>query len=728
MPGGAMDKDTQPYPWPAIVTTLVVAVFVYGLGLVYSIERVAEVRRQSLVSQEARSQQMRLRIDGYFGLASQLANVAAATVRVQGGPNEVESTLRQLLSAADPARIQGIGVYYSHGYALPIRLNRSPSAAPLSPDYVRRPWFTSAQSNPGRPVLSRADPPAGVPFVAVSETLGPKDSDGVAMVETSQAKLDALLAHPAGASDSAWITDSAGNVIAGATPPPSMAIDASRSLRLDCAPWTLQVASHFADVDRAQASALGIDIPLTIVAWGGALLVIFVLLRVRKLQLRAAALQKSAVRDTLTGLYNRAYVLWRLKEALRSFSIGKNPFGVLYIDLDRFAVVNDSLGHSVGDELLRAIAKRLEDGLPPGVELGRIGGDEFVAYVPPGTDLDKCESIAQMIFSHVRPPFRVGDRDIHISASIGIVIAAARYGKADELLRDADTAMYAAKRAGRNRLTVFDESMREQVLARHTMENALHRAIASSQIFARYQPIVDLATGEIAGVEALARWMDERGTLVPPNLFIPLAEQCGAIDAIDWVVLGRACSDVRSIHRFVPGLTVSVNLSAARLNQADLVKRIRKVLEQSQLEPATLKFEVTESAIMESPEDSLAVLNELCAFGSQVVIDDFGTGHSSLSYVQRLPVAGLKIDRSFITPIVKDRQSLAIVQAIVALAKTLNIYVVAEGVEDAAQAERLAEAGVDFGQGFYFAPALEIRALQTFVESRKSPTLLGDSA
>lgn len=722
-----MDKETAPYPWPAIVTTLVAALAVYAVGLVYSMTLISEVRQQAVADQATTAQQVQLKLDSFFGLASQLASVTAASVGAETEPSSVEQTLRRLLSASDSSLIQGVGVYYAQGYPPPIRVNRaSSSTAPLAADYARRPWFKAALADPGKPAFTRADPPKGASFVAVSESLGTQSPSGVVMIETSHAKIDSLLAHSRNALSSAWITDSAGNVIAGATPPPTMAIDDAKPLPLETVPWTLQVASHFAAVDGAKATALEIDLPLTIVAWGGALLVIFVMLRVRKLQLRAAALQKSAVRDTLTGLYNRAYVLWRLKEALRSFSVSHNPFGVLYIDLDRFAVVNDSLGHSVGDELLCAISKRLEDGLPQGVEIGRIGGDEFVAYVPPGSDLDKCESISQMIFSHMRPPFRIGDRDIYISASIGIVVAAQRYGKADELLRDADIAMYSAKRAGRNRHAIFDESMREQVLARHTMESALHRAIASSQIFARYQPIINLSTGEIAGVEALARWMDERGTLISPDLFIPLAEQCGAIDAIDWVVLARACSDVRAMQKLVPNLTVSVNLSAARLNQADLVKRIRKVLEQSELQPSALKFEVTESAIMESPEDSLVVLNELCEFGSHVVIDDFGTGHSSLSYVQRLPVAGLKIDRSFITPIVKDRQSLAIVQAIVALAKTLNIYIVAEGVEDAAQAERLTEAGVDYAQGFYFAPALEMRAFQTFVESRKPA--LSDSA
>jgi len=722
-----MDKETAPYPWTAIITTLVIAVAVYGFGLVYSIESITTARRQAAADQAASSMQMRLRLDNSFGLASQLGEITAATVSAQSGPAGIEQTLRRLLSATDSSVIHGLGVYSSQGYPPAIRVTRSSlSTAPLAADFARRPWFTSALANPDKPVFTRADPPNAAPFVAVSKSLGSAPGS-VVMIEMSHTKLDSLLARSNNVLDRAWITDSTGKVIAGTTPPPGMAIDGADSLGLETTPWTLQVASHFAAVDSAKQSALEIDVPLTIVSWGGALLAIFVLLRVRKLQLRAAALQQSAVRDTLTGLYNRAHVLWRLKEALRSYAVSHNPFGVLYIDLDRFAVVNDSLGHSVGDELLCAIATRLEEGLPQGVEIGRIGGDEFVTYVPPGCDLEKCEAISQMIFSHMRQPFRVGDRDIYISASIGIVLATQRYGKADEFLRDADIAMYSAKRAGRNRLAIFDESMREQVLARHTMESALHRAIASSQIFARYQPIVRLSTGDVTGVEALARWMDERGTLIAPDLFIPLAEQCGAIDAIDWVVLARACADVRSMQRLVPGLTVSVNLSAARLNQADLVKRIRKVLEQSDLEPATLKFEVTESAIMESPEDSMLVLNELCEFGSQVVIDDFGTGHSSLSYVQRLPVAGLKIDRSFITPIVKDRQSLAIVQAIVALAKTLNIYVVAEGVEDAAQAERLTEAGVDFAQGFYFAPALEMRAFQTFVESRKS-AVLSDSA
>jgi len=521
-------------------------------------------------------------------------------------------------------------------------------------------------------------------------------------------------------SDHVWITNQIGAAFDGTLPSATMTIDNTVSTPLTMAPWTLYVASHFPEVDRAQSDAFQIAIPLTIVAWGGALLTIFGMLRVRKLQLRAAALQKTVMRDTLTGLYNRAYVLWRLKESLRTFALNrKSSFGVLYIDLDRFAVVNDSLGHSVGDELLCAIANRLETGLPKGVDIGRVGGDEFVAYIPPNSDPTTCESVAELIFGHLRQSFKLGDREVYISASIGIVEATGHYGRADELLRDADLAMYAAKRAGRNRLAVFDESMREQVQARQSMESALHRAISLKQIFARYQPIVDLQTGEVSGVEALARWMDDHGKLIAPDQFIPLAEQCGAIDAIDWTVLGQACADVRALHAIAPQLTVSVNLSATRLSQTDLADRIHEMLESTGLHPSAVKFEVTESAIMENPDDSLHVLNDLCKRGSLVVIDDFGTGHSSLSYVQRLPVAGLKIDRSFITPIARDNQSLAIVQAIIALAKTLNIYVVAEGVEEAAQVEKLRASGVDFGQGYYFSPALEPRGLEAFIESRK---------
>ncbi|MBV8655503.1 MAG: EAL domain-containing protein [Candidatus Eremiobacteraeota bacterium] len=671
----------------------------YALGLVYSIERVNDARRQAVAMQSERSAQTALRLENAFGLVAELAGAAALSVDGYPSSPETQRKLTRLAAVADPGLLSGI-----HAYALD------------DADVSDRPWYKAALAAPGKAVMTAA---------GASETFGPPQSpSGVVLVEIARPKLDAILAS-AHIGDRAWVTDAGGNVIAGAPPPSTMALDAMVSVPLGAAPWTLQFASHFPEVDSAQSLALSIDIPLTIIAWGGALLTIVGILRVRGLQMKTAQLQKSAVRDNLTGLYNRAYVLWRLKEALRAFSVSQgSPFGVLYIDLDRFAVVNDSLGHSVGDELLCAIARRLEGGLPAGVEIGRIGGDEFVAVAPPSSDHTKSESVAQLILGQMRQPFRLGERDIYISASIGIVAAAPRYGKADELLRDADTAMYAAKRAGRNRLALFDESMREQAMKRHTMESALHRAIAASQIFARYQPIVNLSSGAVAGAEALARWMDDRGKLVSPDLFIPLAEQCGAIDAIDWVVLARACSDVHALQRLVPNLTVSVNLSAGRLNQTDLVDRIRKVLDESDLTPGTMKFEVTESAIMESPEDSLLVLNELCEFGSQVVIDDFGTGHSSLSYVQRLPVAGLKIDRSFITPIAKDNQSLAIVQAIVALAKTLKIYVVAEGVESEDQAELLRQSGVDYAQGFYFAPALELRALQSFVEARKESLLL----
>jgi EAL domain-containing protein (putative c-di-GMP-specific phosphodiesterase class I) len=257
--------------------------------------------------------------------------------------------------------------------------------------------------------------------------------------------------------------------------------------------------------------------------------------------------------------------------------------------------------------------------------------------------------------------------------------------------------------------------MREQAIARHSLETALRRAVESRRVFAMYQPIVYLRTGRVAAIEALARWTDANGTPVSPAIFIPLAEQSGTIDAIDSLILNQACRDAVALQPQCPGLTVSVNVSATRLHRGDLLTKIKAALDESGLDPKLLKIELTETAIMQRADDGLTVLEQLRAGGVQSVIDDFGTGHSSLSYAQRLPVAGLKIDRSFIEPMIADRHSLAIVRAIVTLAKTLGLYVVAEGVETAQQAAKLREIGVDYGQGFYFSAALDAGAIASFI-------------
>jgi len=537
------------------------------------------------------------------------------------------------------------------------------------------------------------------------------------LIEALKPALDDMLTRTRSSDDFVWVTDADGAVIIRARAASMPSVDAVTTTPLRLAPWTLHVASYFPDVVRARTATLLVGVPATILYWIAVGALVLSTLRIRKLELRASALAETASRDALTGLRNRAYIADLLARGLHAFALDPSrSFGVLFVDLDRFAVVNDSLGHSAGDDLLRALARRIEEALPAGAEFGRIGGDEFVTFVPDG-DSARCEAIAQNVIDHLNQPFALGEREIYISASIGIVICAQRYTTADELLRDADTAMYAAKRAGRGRSKLFDERMRDVVMARMALENDLRRALKHSELYAMYQPIVSLRTGSVVAVEALARWSDGSGRSVSPAVFIPLAEQTGTIEAVDTIVLSQACRDARALQEYAGGIAMSVNVSATRLNP-ELLKKLSTALDLAGLDARLLKVELTETAIMEHAADGLAVLEGIRGLGCQIVIDDFGTGHSSLSYVQRLPISGLKIDRSFITPIGHDRQSLAIVRAIVGLAKTLGLYVTAEGAEEEVQIEKLREMGVDYVQGFYYSPALDLEALKDFAAAR----------
>ncbi|HZT13795.1 MAG TPA: GGDEF domain-containing phosphodiesterase, partial [Candidatus Baltobacteraceae bacterium] len=306
----------------------------------------------------------------------------------------------------------------------------------------------------------------------------------------------------------------------------------------------------------------------------------------------------------------------------------------------------------------------------------------------------------------------------YTGASVGVVLSGPRYEHPEELLRDADIAMYRAKEAGRGRFVVFDEDMHERALQRMLVESALRSAIHHSEFCVRYQPIVNVATGEVCAVEALCRWSRPEHGEVGPVEFIPIAEQTGAIAEIDSFVLRQACSDARALTRRFPHVPVSVNVSATRLTHGDFVPGISRALFESSLDARCIKLEITETAIMGRPEEAVQTLARLREIGVAVEIDDFGAGYSSLSYIQRLPISGLKIDRSFVKPMVADPQSAAIVRAIVGLAKTLGLRVTAEGVETPQQLQMLAEMGVDFAQGFYFSPAVAFDALESLIAAR----------
>ena len=421
--------------------------------------------------------------------------------------------------------------------------------------------------------------------------------------------------------------------------------------------------------------------------------------------------------DPLTGLFNRAVFVEGLGRRLEEFRLGRasNSFAVLYLDLDRFKIVNDSLGHMVGDELLIAASRRLESCLRHGDALARLGGDEFAILLNSLGDDGQANAIAFRIQDALSAPFSIGGREVFTSASIGIAFGPAHYTNPDEVMRDADTAMYHAKSRGKARHEVFDADMHARVRDRLSLENDLRRAIATNDFEVHYQPIVSLTSGMCVGFESLVRWT-RNGEPISPATFIPIAEELGLVGSLGTWVMQQACITFAEWQRRFPnaGLDcITVNVSSRQLMQQNFVKVVKQAVEHAKLRPADLRVEITETALMDSPGEAAFVLRELRDFGVKVYLDDFGTGYSSLSHLHKLPVDALKIDRSFVKSLLlPDRP--AIVESILALARTLNTSVVAEGIESDVQARELERLGCTHAQGFLFSrplPTLSAEAL-----------------
>ena len=427
-------------------------------------------------------------------------------------------------------------------------------------------------------------------------------------------------------------------------------------------------------------------------------------------QLRSAALT-----DGLTQLPNRVSILERLHSAvLRARRLHDYRFAVLFMDFDRFKLVNDSLGHDVGDELLRQIALRLRLALREGDALSRaddsthtaarIGGDEFVILLDGIRGVEDAELVARRLLLVLSQPYQIGPHEVHSSASIGVVASDTNRGDADALLRDADTAMYEAKRAGRGRYVLFDATMHERVARTLDIENDLRRALQTDEFFVVYQPIVDLPSGRLRGVEALARWRHPERGLVPPLEFIPIAEETGLIAALGARVLAESCDQFMrwraELGAAAPG-SVSVNLSRAQLCQSDLTEMVQHELLRTGMQPQWLRLEVTESLAMQD-SSALTVLHRLKGLGVSLALDDFGTGYSSLACLHEIPVDVLKIDRSFVSQLAQSNHRRVLIQATVLVARALGIRTVAEGVETAEQARLLDELGCSMAQGFLF--------------------------
>jgi diguanylate cyclase (GGDEF)-like protein len=444
-----------------------------------------------------------------------------------------------------------------------------------------------------------------------------------------------------------------------------------------------------------------------------------------------AHLAHQATHDPLTGLPNRSYVLEHLDRMLETSHDSGAPFAVLFLDVDRFKLVNDTGGHSLGDEMLVAIAGRLQGKIRPGDVVARIGGDEFIIVIGQVTDLSDAMVAAERMLICFQSPFALRGNDVYTSASVGLVFAdpGSSSQDAESLIRDADTAMYQAKAAGRDGVAVFDRSMRDRVAERVLLEHDLRTALDNGELHLHYQPILSLHDERVVGLEALLRWSHPTRGLVPPDLVIPIAEETGQIIDIGAWVIAEAARDVARWRRTTPGsrdLYVAVNVSARQLRDAELVNRVSTALSSHRLDPAALCLELTESVLMDDPAAATETLRELRGLGVRLSLDDFGTGYSSLSYLKRFPVNDVKIDRSFVEGLENpDSSEESLVAAIVAMANALGMTTVAEGVEVPLQAERLRHLGADKVQGYLYARPLPVDAVHSTLARLDSERYVG---
>ncbi len=435
------------------------------------------------------------------------------------------------------------------------------------------------------------------------------------------------------------------------------------------------------------------------------------------------SLRYQTLRDSLTNLPNRSSFLNRVDRTLGQDAREPRSIAVLLVDLDDFEEINHGLGHEAGDRLLAVVGERLEASMRPGGSVARLCGDEFAILLEGVPDKNSAASEAKRIGEVLRAPIKLDESEVLLSASIGVAVGDSDQDNPESLLRSADVAMHEAKRRGKARHKVFDPSADTTTSRRLVEETEMRRAIKDEEFRIYYQPVIELKTGKVHGVEALVRWQHPTFGLIPPNEFIPLAEQTGLIASLGRWVLQEACNQARLWQRKYPSdppLTLSVNVSARQFRQPNLAKEIFNTLEKTGLDPRHLNLEITES-IMVHEASATTALRELKGSGVKLAIDDFGTGYSNLSYVKRLPVDILKIDRSYISGLGRKPEDTAIVHATVAFAKALGLSLTAEGIENAEQLAQLRELGCELGQGYHFAKPLPGEEVPAFLAIHLHP-------
>lgn len=439
-------------------------------------------------------------------------------------------------------------------------------------------------------------------------------------------------------------------------------------------------------------------------------------------ELREQRLRHDTMHDALTGLPNRSLFMKRLADATHRARRGEDGiFAVLFLDVDGFKLVNDSMGHHVGDEMLVTIARRLEECVRGGDIVARLGGDEFAILLERITDVRDAALVAERVQESLSVPLLIGGYEHATSASIGVALSTGANEQPEYLLRSADTAMYRAKNGGRGRYEMFDRAMHAEALTRLQIETDLRHAFERNEFFLQFQPIISLATGRITGAEALVRWQHFERGVVSPAIFVPVAEDTGMVVPLGRWVLREACLQAKAWESHVDGpFHVAVNLSVREFGQPDLVRTVAALLEESGLAPGALHIEITESAIIGQKHPAIETVEQLRQLGVAIHLDDFGTGYSALSYLHRLPLDAVKIDRSFISAIDTEERPLHVVKAIISLAHAIGLQVVAEGVTNAEQMTLLRSMGCDYAQGFVVSRPCGVPEMESMLAGQPS--------